>query len=112
MKLQILTLLFTTSAAIATAVPPELPNTPAAIAEYKRIIDLAEAARAKDGNDTGSLEKRQCDRLNDPCCPDGSVSCVDDLCSFGDGINFFACVLGCCQACKDHTRYCNGSKPT
>jgi len=73
-------------------VPAELGNNPGAIAEYNRIIGLAEAARASKGNETDLLDKRGCGL--DPCCPDGSLTCVDDFCSFGDGLNFFGCLLG------------------
>jgi len=69
-----------------------IPNAPGALTEFNRIITLVEGIRSA-SNTTGSLDSRGCDRM-DPCCPNGGDSCVEDMCSFGDGINFAGCMLG------------------
>ncbi|KAK5652119.1 hypothetical protein OQA88_10761 [Cercophora sp. LCS_1] len=99
MQFQLLTLITLASATLAN----EFPTAPGALAEYNRIITLAEAARNTSA-ETG-VEARQCNRL-DPCCPNGGDSCVEDMCSLGDGINFVGCLLGCCVACGKGGRYC------
>ncbi|KAK5651447.1 hypothetical protein OQA88_12454 [Cercophora sp. LCS_1] len=70
-------------------IPAEIQHDRGAIAEFNRIIALADAVtRSQRG-----LDKRKNCGI-DPCCPDGSLACVEDFCSLGDGVNFIACVLG------------------
>jgi len=74
---------------------PANPEAPGVFAEFNRIISLTSAARnASAETGAGALEARACNRVSDPCCPDGANSCVDDFCKLGDGINYFACLLG------------------
>lgn len=68
------------------------PEAEAALKDYKHILELANRPPA------GVLSRRQCD-INDVCCPDGVDSCIDDLCSLGDGFPAVGCILGCCTAC-------------
>ncbi|KAK4445218.1 hypothetical protein QBC34DRAFT_429183 [Podospora aff. communis PSN243] len=111
MKFQLITILSAISAVTALNAPTAgVLAARSALTEYNRITTLAETARrnydAQSPDNASSPVEPRCDRLNDPCCPDGTDGCVEDFCKFGDGINYGACLLGCCNACGNKSNYC------
>ncbi|KAK4445217.1 hypothetical protein QBC34DRAFT_429182 [Podospora aff. communis PSN243] len=98
MKPQFIALFAISAASALNAPPPTVLSGRAAMAEYDRVTSLVETARrnydaANSPNEVSSPIERRCDRLNDPCCPDGADSCVPDMCGSVSAEQWLGCLL-------------------